>query len=107
MDVWVNPLTNNRIFEFSPVPELGGLEQSLVPYDPNNGYHYGLYDTAQPSCTVWANILQQYQQYSHAPAAIIDKTGRIHRVMPEWYRHGYKYEPLIRNAKPISGQNFY
>jgi len=100
MNVWVDPKTNNRLAEFMPISNLFGLEQDLTPYDPNNGYTYGLYQTAQPSCTTWANMLQQYQQHSGGPAEVIDNTGRIHRVMPQWYLDGGRYESLPRNARP-------
>jgi len=101
MNVWVNPNTGDRDAEFMQVYNLFGLEQDLTPYDPNNsGFHYGLYQTAQPSCSVWRNLLQQYQQYSGGPAEVIDDTGRIHRVMPQWYRQGGRYETLARNANP-------
>jgi hypothetical protein len=90
--------TRNR--DFRPYIEEEELGNNLYLYDPNGpGFHYGLYDTAQPSCGSWLDIYYQYP--SKTPAAVVSNTGRLHLVRPEWWRHGYHYyEPLMRNSRP-------
>ena len=60
MEIWLNPSgTRNR--EFRPYIEQEETARSVYLYDPENyGFHYGLYDMAQPSCGSWLDIYDQY-----------------------------------------------
>jgi len=105
MNVWVRPDSGLRDREFRPYINEEELSRSVYLYSPNGpGFHYGLYDTAQPSCTSWLDIYEQYP--SKIPAEVVDATGRLHLVRPNWYRHGYKYdageryENLLRHTRP-------
>ena len=106
MQVWLNSDgTRNR--EFRPFIKQENQANSIYLYDPNGpGFHYGLYDTAQPTCGTWLDIYYQYP--SKIPAEVVDSTGRLYMVRPNWWRHGYKYsqsgggekyDPLLRHVK--------
>jgi len=99
MEVWVRS-DGQRDREFRPYIDQEESDRSVPLYDPNNGFHYGLYQTAQPTCMSFSSMLQQYQQYSDVPAAVVDVTGRMHRVRPEWYRNGFRYASLTNQARP-------
>ncbi len=98
MEIWL--LKNgDRDRSFRPLIELETQSNSVYLYDPNGpGFHYGLYDGSQPSCGWWQDIYQQYP--SKTPLEVVDKHGRLRKVSPSYYRHGYHYEPLLRNAYP-------
>ena len=99
MNVWLNEDgTRNR--EFRPYINQEETSRNLYLYSPNGpGFHYGLYDSAQPSCQSWVRGI--YDQYpSKVPSEIADNTGRLHMVRPSWWRRGYKYDPLIRHVRP-------
>ena len=98
MNVLLNPDgTRNR--EFRPYIEEEEQANSVYLYDPEGpGFHYGLYDTAQPSCGSWLDIYDQYP--SKNPFAIIDYTGREHLVRPWYWNRGYRYKPLLEATIP-------
>lgn len=98
MQVLLNPDgTRNR--EFRPYIEEEEQANSVYLYDPNGpGFHYGLYDRAQPSCGSWLNIYEQYP--SKIPFAVVDYTGREHLVRPWYWKHGYHYKPLLEQTIP-------
>lgn len=105
MNVWVHPKTGLRNREYRPYIEEEEQSNSVYLYDPlGPGFHYGLYETAQPSCGSWADLFHQYP--SHVPSEVIDSTGRMHMVRPNYWRHGYKYpvkegyENLVGHTRP-------
>lgn len=98
MNVWLNP-DGTRDREFRPYISQEETARSVYLYSPNGpGFNYGLYETAQPTCGGWLDIYDQYP--SKIPFEVVDKTGRLHMVQPTNWRHGYKYQPLLKNAKP-------
>lgn len=132
MEVWVNAATGFRDNSFMPYIDYQNEGKAPPPYSPNTSpYNYGLYNTAQPACGTWLNNLNQFQElqegvlpqmrscgvngcYSNSkaiPAAIIDKTGRIHSF-PPYINGGYgqtvqnTYQPLLRNASQLGNQNY-
>ena len=98
MNVWLNPDgTRNR--ESRPYVSREELANSVYLYDPNGpGFHYGLYQSAHPSCGYWLDIYNQYP--SKTPSEVVDSSGRLHLVRPTYWKHGYKYEPLLRHTRP-------
>ena len=98
MNVWLRE-NGQRDREFRPYIEQEELARSVYLYDPEGpGFHYGLYQSAQPTCGYWLDIYNQYP--SKTPWEVADKTGRLHLVRPAYWRHGYKYSPLLRNTRP-------
>lgn len=92
MNVWVNS-NGLRNRDFRPYISQEELARSVYPYSPNgSGFHYGLYDQAQPSCGTWGELFNQYP--SHIPSAVVDRSGRTHMIRPNYWRHGVKYEDL-------------
>lgn len=99
MDVWVDPRTGLRNRDFRPYISLEEQANSVYLYSPNSrGFNYGLYETAQPSCGSWLDIYYQYP--SKVPTEVVDRTGRLHLIKPSWWRHGLRYEDLLKNARP-------
>lgn len=92
MNVWVDPKTGERDRSFRPYIEKEELGNELTPYDPNNRYNYGLYQTAQPSCGYWVDALGQFNERSRGPYEVVDRTGRLHMIVPNWYSQGLKYQ---------------
>ena len=88
--------TRNR--DFRPYISEEQQGNSIYLWDPNVPFHYGLYDTAQPSCGSWLDIYYQYP--SKIPLNVITRTGRTFLVQPNWFNHGYKYQSLLRHARP-------
>lgn len=91
--------TRNR--DFRPYISEEETSKSIYLYDPNGpGFHYGLYDTAQPTCGSWLDIYYQYP--SKTPASVVSNTGRLHLVRPTWWRHGINryYDSLMRHSQP-------
>lgn len=76
MNVWLNSDgTRNR--EFRPYIEQENQANSVYLYDPEGpGFHYGLYEKAQPSCGYWIDIYNQYP--SKVPMQTVDKHGFLH-----------------------------
>ena len=98
MDVWLDPISGRRNREYRPYIEEENLANSVYLYDPEGpGFYYGLYQEAQPSCGYWMDIYQQYP--SKIPYEVADSSGRLHMVAPSWWRHGYKYEPLLNRVR--------
>lgn len=114
MDIWVSASTGLKDNSFSPYVDYSTEGKGLNPYSPNSsGYNYGLYDTAQPSCGTFLNNLHQFQRAQEQgnninypiPAAIIDKTGQMHRV--PYYstcnsattQSTNAYQSLVQNSK--------
>lgn len=97
MNVLLNP-DGSRNREFRPYIEEEEQANSVYIYDPNTPFHYGLYDRAQPSCGSWLDIYHQYP--SKTPSQVVDSTGRLHSVMPNYAEYGYCYQPLMRNVRP-------
>ena len=60
------------------------MSTSMTPNGP--GFHYSLYQSAQPSCGYWLDIYNQYP--SKIPSEVMDKTGRLHLVRPTYWNHG-------------------
>jgi len=97
MQVLLNPDgTRNR--EFRPYIEQEEQGNSVYLYDPNVPFHYGLYDTAQPSCGSWLDIYKQYP--SKTPLSVVNYTGRQHLVRPWYWKHGHLYRPLLEETYP-------
>lgn len=98
MNVWVDPQTGMRDRSFRPYISEEEQGNSVYLYDPNGpGFHYGLYDMAQPSCGSWVG--QIWDQYpSRVPSEVVDREGRLHMVRPSWWKRGYKYEPMVRHS---------
>lgn len=100
MNVWVNVPFGERNREYRPYIFEEGQSNSVYLYDPNGrGFQYGLYQTAQPTCGSWLDIWDQYP--SRVPSEVADRSGRIHMVRPEWWRHGYKYGSLEKNTRQM------
>ena len=98
MEVILDP-SGKRNRDFRPYIEEECQGNSVYLYDPHTPFHYGLYDTAQPSCNSW---IQNYHQYpSKVPISIIDRTGRMHYMKPNWFKHGLKYSDLRNHARPF------
>ena len=98
MEVLVDNRSGKRNRDFRPYIEEECQGNSVYLYDPYVPFHYGLYDTSQPSCQSW---VQNYRQYpSKVPLSVVDGTGRMHLLQPSWFRHGLRYQDLNRNARP-------
>lgn len=100
MNVWVDK-SGRRNREYRPYIEEEDQANSVYPYSPNGpGFYYGLYKTAQPTCGSWIGLYNQYP--SKIPSEVVDRTGRLHINRPSYWRHGYKYDPLLRHTKPTN-----
>lgn len=98
MNVTLHP-SGLRNRQFRPYIEQEELSRSVYLYNPEGpGFNYGLYDQAQPSCGSWLDIYEQYP--SKTPFQVIDDTGRLHSVEPDYATYGYCYEPLMRHVRP-------
>ena len=98
MEVWLDS-SGRRDREFRPYISQEETSRSVYLYDPNGrGFNYGLYESAQPTCGSWIDIYDQFP--SKIPSQIADKTGRLHAVRPNYWRHGYKYDPLLNHTRP-------
>jgi hypothetical protein len=97
-NIWVN-LDGTRNRENRPIIEKEGLADEIYLYNPNGrGFNYGLYQMAQPTCGTWLDLFDQYP--SKIPKDIVDGSGRLHPLKPDWFRHGLRYQDLSRHANP-------
>ena len=60
MEVWVKE-NGERDYYNTPYIEESETALSVYPYSPYHGFHYGLYDKAQPSCGLWTDLVRQYR----------------------------------------------
>lgn len=102
MDVWVNPNgTRNR--DFRPYISQEESGRSVYPYDPNTPFHYGLYDSAQPSCGYWTGLLGQYNSMSRNPKPMNEVQDRCNCVTSRKTPPGIVHEPLPQHVDVYHG----
>lgn len=104
MEVILNP-NGTRDRSYRPYIEEEELGKSVYLYAPNGpGFHYGLYDSAQPSCGLW---IDQYKAWpSRTPAREINDNGYTKYFKePQYRRTCYGNRGLICSSKIIGGYN--
>lgn len=80
MEVFINPVTLERVFINSPYVNISEQKYNVILYDPN-GYNLdtGLYTRDQPSCQRWIDHVYQYQkQHPIPPLYTVDQDGNSH-----------------------------
>lgn len=94
MNIWVNSDgTRNR--DFRPLIQNEWFAKNLSIYNPNDpNVHYGLYDTAQPTCGPFVSVWDSYP--GRKPDATVDTYGRL-KLTPITYN---TYAPLRDNVRP-------